>query len=94
MLYISFGSENSISSAQTEELAVGLEASGVKFVWALRIPSDAGSKVFSSALDFLPEGFYSRMVEMEQGFFVLGWALQLSILAHPTIAAFLSNAVR
>jgi hypothetical protein len=91
VLYISFGSENSISCAQTEELAMGLEASGVKFVWALRIPADAGSKSFSSALDFLPEGFNGRMVKEDQGFIILGWAPQLSILAHPATAGFLSH---
>jgi len=91
VLYISFGSENSISSAQTVELAMGLQASGVKFVWVLRIPSDAGSKAFSSALDFLPEGFHGRMVEKEQGFIILGWAPQLSILAHAATAGFLSH---
>jgi UDP:flavonoid glycosyltransferase YjiC (YdhE family) len=91
VLYISFGSENSISSAQTEEMAMGLEASGVKFVWVLRTPSDAGSKAFSSALDFLPDGFHCRMVEREQGFMMQSWAPQWSILAHPATAGFLSH---
>jgi hydroquinone glucosyltransferase len=91
VLYISFGSENSISIAQIEELAMGVEASGAKFVWVLRTPSDAGSKAFSSALDFLPEGFHSRMVEKKQGIIILGWAPQLSILAHPSTGGFLSH---
>jgi len=91
VLYISFGSENSISIAQIEELAMGVEASGVKFVWVLRTPSDAGSKVFSSALDFLPAGFHVRMVEKKQGIIILGWAPQLSILAHPSTGGFLSH---
>lgn len=91
VLYISFGSENSISSAQIEELAMGLEASGTKFVWVLRTPSDTGSKAFSSALDFLPEGFHDRVVEKKQGFIILGWAPQLSILAHPATGGFMSH---
>lgn len=91
VLYISFGSENSISIAQTEELAMGLEASGVKFLWVLRRPSDSGSKAFSSALDFLPKGFHDRVVESKQGFIILGWAPQLSILAHPATGGFLSH---
>jgi len=91
VLYISFGSENSIASAQIEELAIGLEASGAKFVWVLRTPSDTGSKAFSSALDFLPEGFHSRTVEKKQGIIILGWAPQLSILAHPATGGFMSH---
>jgi hypothetical protein len=91
VLYISFGSENSISIAQMEELAMGLEASGVKFLWVLRRPSDAGSKAFSSVLDFLPEGFHGRVVKRGQGLIILGWAPQLSILAHPATGGFLSH---
>ncbi|GLJ43467.1 hypothetical protein SUGI_0903730 [Cryptomeria japonica] len=91
VLYISFGSENSISTAQMEELALGLEASGVKFVWVLRTPSDAAQNSFSSALDFLPAGLHSRMAAKRQGFFVLGWAPQLGILAHPATGGFLTH---
>jgi len=91
VLYISFGSENSISIAQIEELAMGVEASGAKFVWVLRTPSDIGSKAFSSALEFLPEGFHARMVERDQGIIILGWAPQLGILGHPSTGGFLSH---
>ncbi|GLJ43473.1 hypothetical protein SUGI_0903840 [Cryptomeria japonica] len=91
VLYISFGSENSIKTLQIEELALGLEASGVKFLWVLRNPSDSAKKDFSSALDFLPAGLYERVVEKKKGMFVLGWAPQLSILAHPATGGFLSH---
>ncbi|GLJ43470.1 hypothetical protein SUGI_0903800 [Cryptomeria japonica] len=91
VLYISFGSENSISTAQMEELALGLEASGVKFVWVLRTPSDAAQNSFSSSLDFLPTGLHGRMAANDQGFFVLGWAPQLGILAHPATGGFISH---
>uniref|UniRef100_A0A0D6QV50 Glycosyltransferase n=1 Tax=Araucaria cunninghamii TaxID=56994 RepID=A0A0D6QV50_ARACU len=91
VLYISFGSENSISTVQMEHLALGIEASGVKFAWVLRTPSDVGNRSFSSALDFLPPGFHGRMAERNQGLFLLGWAPQLSILAHPSTGGFLSH---
>ncbi|GLJ43469.1 hypothetical protein SUGI_0903790 [Cryptomeria japonica] len=91
VLYISFGSENSISTAQVEELALGLEASGVKFVWVLRTPSDAAQNSLTSPLDFLPVGLHGRMAAKDQGFFVLGWAPQLGILAHPATGGFISH---
>ncbi|XP_057819089.2 anthocyanidin 3-O-glucosyltransferase 2 [Cryptomeria japonica] len=91
VLYISFGSQNSISIVQMEELALGLESSGVKFLWVLRTPSDALQNSFESVLDFLPAGLQGRMVGNDQGLFVLGWAPQLGILKHAAIGGFLSH---
>ncbi|GLJ43472.1 hypothetical protein SUGI_0903820 [Cryptomeria japonica] len=91
VLYISFGSENSISRGQMEKLALGLEASGVKFVWVLRTLSDAAQNSLTSLLDFLPVESHGRMAANDQGFFVLGWAPQLGILAHPATGGFISH---
>ncbi|XP_026444506.1 UDP-glycosyltransferase 92A1-like [Papaver somniferum] len=38
VLYISFGSQNTISSTQMMELAIGLEKSGKNFIWVVRPP--------------------------------------------------------
>eukprot|EP01018_Ginkgo_biloba_P016933 Gb_36915 [translate_table: standard] len=90
VLYISFGSEKSVSCAQITELAVGLERSRQKFLWVLRRPSDAG-EASASALDYLPDRIYERVKEKDEGLIVLGWAPQLAILAHPSTGGFLSH---
>nr|ASK39408.1 UDP-glycosyltransferase [Ginkgo biloba] len=90
VIYVSFGSENSVSSAQVMELAMGLERSRQKFLWVLRRPTDAG-EASGSALDYLPNGFCDRVKEKDEGLIVLGWAPQLSILAHPSTGGFLSH---
>eukprot|EP01018_Ginkgo_biloba_P020570 Gb_19142 [translate_table: standard] len=87
VLYISFGSQNSISVSQMRELSFGLEASQQAFVWALRPP--VGTAELSS--DHLPHGFEERMRANNKGFLIRGWAPQLFILAHPSTGGFLSH---
>ncbi|KAF5177537.1 Glycosyltransferase [Thalictrum thalictroides] len=38
VLFVSFGSQNTISSSQMMELAIGLETSGKNFIWVVRPP--------------------------------------------------------
>jgi hypothetical protein len=90
VLYISFGSQNSISADQMAELALGLEACGRPFLWVLRPP------VGSDATDgfkpeWLPAGFEERTAKANMGLLVRGWAPQVRILAHPSTGAFMSH---
>lgn len=39
VLFVSFGSQFVLTNKQMEELALGLETSGVKFVWAVKEPT-------------------------------------------------------
>ncbi|KAG6396312.1 hypothetical protein SASPL_142460 [Salvia splendens] len=84
-LYISFGSENYLSREQMREIAIGLEISGVNFIWVAREP--AGSEV--SLEDAVPEGFLERA--KQRGLVVRGWAPQAAILAHPAVGGFMSH---
>jgi UDP:flavonoid glycosyltransferase YjiC (YdhE family) len=88
VIYISFGTLARISVSQTQELALGLEASGHPFIWAVRPPAD---QVADASSDFLPEGFEKRMNEKKQGLLIRGWAPQLLILSHPSIGGFISH---
>ncbi|XP_058073088.1 UDP-glycosyltransferase 92A1-like [Magnolia sinica] len=90
VIYVSFGSQNSISALQMMELAVGLEASGKPFIWVLRPPfgHDIGGGFRS---EWLPEGFEERMMHRKQGLIIHKWAPQLEILSHPSTGAFLSH---
>ncbi|KAJ3686215.1 hypothetical protein LUZ61_015379 [Rhynchospora tenuis] len=90
VLYISFGSQDSIQKSQMMELALGLEASGRPFIWVIRPPLGYNAKdEFKD--EWLPDGFEKRMKEENRGFFVHGWAPQIAILSHKSIGAFLSH---
>lgn len=100
VVYISFGSQNSIGRRQMVELACGLEASGRPFVWAIRPPIESFSDASAAAktdpeqwdlTQCLPEGFEERIRESEQGLLMRGWAPQLDILGHVATGAFISH---
>ncbi|XP_059447302.1 UDP-glycosyltransferase 92A1-like [Corylus avellana] len=90
VLYISFGSQNTIGASQMMELAIGLEESGKAFIWVIRPPLgfdlNGGFRT-----EWLPEGFEERMRESKRGLLVRNWAPQLDILSHKSTGAFLSH---
>uniref|UniRef100_A0ACD5ZFE1 Uncharacterized protein n=1 Tax=Avena sativa TaxID=4498 RepID=A0ACD5ZFE1_AVESA len=95
VVYVSFGSGGSLSVKQTAELAAGLEASGHRFLWVVRMPSmdgeveeDGGDKN-NNPLAWLPEGFLERT--RDKGLAVAAWAPQVRVLSHPATAAFVSH---
>ncbi|KAL6903542.1 hypothetical protein ACP4OV_004355 [Aristida adscensionis] len=90
VLYVSFGSQNSISADQMAELALGLEASGRRFLWAVRPPVGLDGKDGFRA-EWLPAGFEERAARAGTGVVVRGWAPQARILAHPSTGAFVSH---
>ncbi|KAF8704189.1 hypothetical protein HU200_031685 [Digitaria exilis] len=90
VLYISFGSQNSINADQMKELALGLEASGRPFLWALRPPLGFDPKDGFKP-EWLPDGFEERAARARSGLLVRGWAPQVRVLAHPSTGAFLSH---
>ncbi|XP_030460792.2 crocetin glucosyltransferase 3-like [Syzygium oleosum] len=90
VLYISFGSQNTISASQMMQLAIGLESSGKPFVWVIRPPLGFNIKgEFRS--EWLPPGFEDRVTGSRQGLLVRNWAPQLYILSHRSTGAFLSH---
>ncbi|KAL6880463.1 hypothetical protein ACP4OV_012028 [Aristida adscensionis] len=86
VLYISFGSQNTIRQNQMVELAAALESTGRPFVWAVRPP--VGRELDG---EWLPEGFEARARAEKRGVVVRGWAPQVRILAHGATAAFVSH---
>ncbi|KAF7112321.1 hypothetical protein RHSIM_RhsimUnG0241200 [Rhododendron simsii] len=90
VIYISFGSQNTIGSSQMMELAKGLEQSGKPFIWVIRPPVGFDPKgEFKS--EWLPKGFEGRISDSKQGLLVRKWAPQLEILRHKSTAAFVSH---
>ncbi|XVE81087.1 hypothetical protein DITRI_Ditri15bG0035100 [Diplodiscus trichospermus] len=90
VLYICFGSQNTVSPSQIMELAIGLEQSGNPFIWVIRPPLGFDLKSEFRA-EWLPEGFEDRTSKSKQGLLVKNWAPQLEILSHKSTGAFLSH---
>ncbi|XP_027368174.1 anthocyanidin 3-O-glucosyltransferase 5-like [Abrus precatorius] len=97
VLFVSFGSGGVLSMEQQTELAWGLELSGQRFVWVVRVPNDANASAafFNNGGDvadttsYLPEGFVERT--RERGMVVMSWTSQVAILRHASTGAFLSH---
>jgi len=90
VLFVSFGSGTALPMAQVTELALGLEASGHRFLWVLRSPSSSFLSIEETELSqLLPEGFQSRT--QDRGLVVASWAPQIPVLAHPSTGGFLSH---
>ncbi|XP_027336070.1 hydroquinone glucosyltransferase-like [Abrus precatorius] len=94
VLYVSFGSGGTLSQDQTNELALGLELSGQRFLWVLRAPSNSVSAAYletvnEDPLQFLPNGFLERT--KEQGLVVPLWAPQVQVLSHKSVGGFLCH---
>ncbi|KAJ4817870.1 Glycosyltransferase [Rhynchospora pubera] len=85
VLYIALGSEAALSTELLHELALGLERSGVPFLWALRKPAG----MTGAATDILPASFEERI--KGSGHVEWGWVPQMRILAHPSVGGFLTH---
>ncbi|KAG0586396.1 hypothetical protein KC19_2G087600 [Ceratodon purpureus] len=94
VLYISLGSIFFLNAEEVLELAHGLEASGQRFLWIIRLP-DAGHVMVSkqptkeeiSAI--LPPGFEERT--KGRGLFHSSWVPQPKILSHKAVGLFISH---
>lgn len=91
VLYVSFGSQNTIAPSQMMQLALALEASGKDFIWVVRPPVGFDINSEFKANEWLPQGFEERIKVSRQGLLVHKWAPQVDILSHKSISAFLSH---
>ncbi|XP_057784491.1 zeatin O-glucosyltransferase-like [Salvia miltiorrhiza] len=84
---VSFGTTTSFPDDQIEELAIGLEESGVNFIWVVR-EADRGD-CGGGGEKPVPEGFEERV--RERGMVVRDWAPQLEILGHSATGGFVTH---
>ncbi|KAG5249423.1 hydroquinone glucosyltransferase [Salix suchowensis] len=96
VLFVSFGSGGTLSHAQLNELSLGLEMSGQRFLWVVRSPHDKaangtyfGIQSTEDPLAFLPEGFLDRTKGV--GLVVPSWAPQMQVLSHGSTGGFLTH---
>ncbi|GJN23619.1 hypothetical protein PR202_gb11283 [Eleusine coracana subsp. coracana] len=83
VVYVALGSEVPLRVDQVHELALGLELSEARFLWALRKPDGVLDA------EILPPGFEERT--RARGLVAMGWVPQISILAHGAVGAFLTH---
>ncbi|KAF6151517.1 hypothetical protein GIB67_016329 [Kingdonia uniflora] len=83
VIYVSFGSMSRFCTAQLFEIAIGLEASKVPFIWVARKSKKETNE------HFLPEGFEERLEG--KGLIIRDWAPQVLILEHPAIGGFVTH---
>ncbi|KAG2640692.1 putative UDP-rhamnose:rhamnosyltransferase 1 [Panicum virgatum] len=82
VVYVALGSEAPVTAEHVRELALGLEFSGARFLWALRRPVGHSGEL-------LPDGFERRVAG--RGVVRAGWVPQVRVLAHAAVGAFLTH---
>ncbi|XP_023732381.1 UDP-glycosyltransferase 83A1 [Lactuca sativa] len=82
VIYVAFGSFTIFNQTQFEELALGLELSNRPFLWVVR---QGMTKETTAAY---PDGFLERVGSRGR---IVSWAPQQKVLAHPSVACFVSH---
>ncbi|CAN6457396.1 unnamed protein product [Victoria cruziana] len=94
VLFLCFGSMGAFPTDQIHEIARGLELSGQRFLWSLRVGPDPAPGTMAGLRDadldeVLPAGFVERT--NERGMVWPKWAPQVAILSHPAVGGFVSH---
>ncbi|KAG9451450.1 hypothetical protein H6P81_011415 [Aristolochia fimbriata] len=86
VVYVNFGSVTVMSSSELREMAWGIAATKLNFLWIIRpdlVKGDAGDDSVLASEDFLREvegrGRFAR------------WCAQEEVLAHPSVGCFLTH---
>ena len=82
VIYVAFGSLAILSQQQFNELAHGLKLAGIPFLWVVR-----SNFVDGSAAEY-PDDFIETVAKNGK---IVSWAPQEEVLAHPSVAYFLSH---
>lgn len=82
VVYVAFGSLTTFDRGQFQELALGLELCDRPFLWVVR------PDLVDAAIDAYPDGFRERVARRGR---IVGWAPQQRVLAHPSVACFMSH---
>ncbi|EPS61586.1 hypothetical protein M569_13206, partial [Genlisea aurea] len=91
VIYISFGSQNTIPAPQMMKLAKALQSTRRNFIWVVRPPLGFDLAAEFSPEEWLPEDFLEQTAAEERGLIVSKWAPQIEILAHESVGAFISH---
>ncbi|CAO2813976.1 unnamed protein product [Amaranthus hypochondriacus] len=84
VVYISFGTVVFLKQEQVDEIAAGIEAAGVSFLWVMKPPVKESMHIPHS----LPDGFLERAGDNGK---VVHFAPQEKVLAHPAVTCFMTH---
>jgi len=87
VIFCSFGSETFLNDEQINELATGLELTGLPFILALNFPSNLC--VETELERALPKGFLERV--KDRGMVHTGWLQQQLILKHNSVGCYVCH---
>nr|XP_043607581.1 UDP-glycosyltransferase 83A1-like [Erigeron canadensis] len=82
VIYIAFGSFTILDQTQFEELALGLELCNRPFLWVVR------PGMTKETTPAYPDGYMDRVGSRGR---IVNWAPQQKVLAHPSVACFMSH---
>ncbi|EXC31240.1 Anthocyanidin 3-O-glucosyltransferase [Morus notabilis] len=88
VVFCSFGSETFLTKEQISELALGLELTGIPFLFVLNFPAKVNAE--AELKHALPVGFLERT--KERGRVHIGWVPQQLILGHDSVGCYLCHA--
>ncbi|KAF4374364.1 UDP-glycosyltransferase 71K1-like [Cannabis sativa] len=83
VVFLCFGSMGKFGASQLREIASGLQRSGHRFLWSVRVQQP------TTIDEILPEGFLEQIGS--KGMICNEWAPQVKILAHSAVGGFLSH---
>ncbi|KAM0858036.1 hypothetical protein ACQ4PT_048087 [Festuca glaucescens] len=97
VVFLCFGSMGTFPKRQLQEIAVGLEKSGQRFLWVVQTPRGdsgrpdmlAGAPAEPDLAALLPEGFLERTGG--RGLVAKSWAPQADVLRHRATGAFVTH---
>uniref|UniRef100_A0AAU8GRT5 Glycosyltransferase n=1 Tax=Anoectochilus roxburghii TaxID=569774 RepID=A0AAU8GRT5_9ASPA len=81
VVFLCFGSMGRMTAAQAAEAAAGIERSGHRFLWSLRLAEGEG--------EGLPLGFRERM--NGRGMVLERWVPQVEVLGHAAVGGFVTH---
>ncbi|GMN44511.1 hypothetical protein TIFTF001_013717 [Ficus carica] len=87
MVFLCFGSLGSFSEKQVKEIALGLEMSGMSFLWVVRNPISVSADFDLDSL--IPQGFLKQTEE--RGLVVKNWVPQVEVLNHGSVGGFVTR---
>ncbi|KAL1813778.1 hypothetical protein ACET3Z_023843 [Daucus carota] len=98
VIFLCFGSLGVFCEEQLEEIAVGLEASGYRFLWVVKTPPPKECDESNTSIlglqepdlsKLLPQGFLERT--KGRGLVVKSWAPQVAVLSHDSVGGFVTH---
>ncbi|KAM1025147.1 hypothetical protein ACFX13_039052 [Malus domestica] len=96
VLFVAFGSGRTLSLEQIQELALGLEMCGQRFLWVVKRPNETAKNGtyfapnrFLDPLGFLPNKFLERTKDVD--LVVPSWVPQVQVLSHASLGGFITH---